>query len=223
MNTEKLVGRVNALIELGERGLATTEPGAYTSYRSVNSTLFNEFRAASLSFIESLFGPEHTYYKEFDRKVQDTTEYYTKYGLGILLGIKREIEGGWLQELRGLVAAEFFADFLEMAEHLLEQGYKDPAAVLAGSTLEEHLRQLSSKFGVAVAEERDGKLVPRKADTLNADLVKATAYNKLDQKSVTGWLDLRNKAAHGHYGEYGQQQVQLMIAAVRDFITRNPV
>jgi hypothetical protein len=31
--------------------------------------------------------------------------------------------------LKGLITAEVFADFIEMAEHLLETGYKDPAAV----------------------------------------------------------------------------------------------
>lgn len=44
-----------------------------------------------------------------------------------------------------IIAAEIFSDFLEMAEHLLEQGYKDPAAVMIGSVVEENLR----KFCVA--------------------------------------------------------------------------
>ena len=65
-------------------------------------------------------------------------------------------------------------------------------------------------------------MVPQKADAVNAELVKANAYSKLDQKNVTAWLDLRNKAAHGHYTEYQKEQVALMIDAIRDFITRCP-
>ena len=56
---------------------------------------------------------------------------------------------------------------------------------------------------------------------MNADLCKAGAYTKLDQKNVTAWLDLRNKAAHGSYDSYTKDQVVLMIAGIRDFITRN--
>ena len=67
----------------------------------------------------------------------------------------------------------------------------------------------------------DGKLRPVKADTLNAKLVKATIYSKLDQKNVTAWLDLRNKAAHGEYTEYTAEQVVLLISGVREFAARN--
>ena len=64
--------------------------------------------------------------------------------------------------------------------------------------------------------------MPKKADRLNADLSAASVISKLDQKNVTAWLDLRNKAAHGRYAEYESPQVNLLIAGVPDFITRNP-
>ena len=67
-----------------------------------------------------------------------------------------------------------------------------------------------------------GSTVPKKADRLNAELAAADVYSKLDQKNVIAWLDLRNKAAHGRYPEYGLPQVNLQIAGIRDFITRNP-
>jgi len=51
-------------------------------------------------------------------------------------------------------------------------------------------------------------------------LAKAGVYGKLDQKAVTSWLDLRNKAAHAKYTEYAHEQVELMYAGVRDFVMR---
>jgi len=51
-------------------------------------------------------------------------------------------------------------------------------------------------------------------------LAAATVYNKLDQKSVTSWLDLRNKAAHGQYSEYSKEQVNIMFQGVMNFISR---
>jgi hypothetical protein len=61
---------------------------------------------------------------------------------------------------------------------------------------------------------------PRKAESLNADLVRAGKYTVSEQKQVTVWLDLRNKAAQGKYSEYVKQQVGLMLDGVRDFIFR---
>ncbi len=98
------------------------------------------------------------------------------------------------------------------------KGFKDPAAVLAGSTLEVHQKKLCSKF--AIETETNGK--PEKVNSLNEKLRKQGAYEKLDQKSITAWLNLRNNAAHGNYSEYETGQVRLLIAGIRDFITRHP-
>jgi hypothetical protein len=112
--------------------------------------------------------------------------------------------------------------FLEAAHHLLKEGYKDPAAVLAGGVLEEHLRQLGTKHGVKPETSANTGLKMKEADQLNAELTKAGAYSKLDQKNVTAWLALRNKAAHGQYSEYKKGQVSLMLSGVREFLTGNP-
>ena len=55
---------------------------------------------------------------------------------------------------------------------------------------------------------------------MNSELASANIYNKLDQKSITSWLDLRNKAAHGQYLEYTKEQVELMYQGVTNFISR---
>lgn len=138
---------------------------------------------------------------------------------GMLLALRNDYESGNLQSVIELVHADIFADFLEMADYLVQQGYKDPASVVVGSVLEEHLRKLCDKHGIATAK-RDGS--PKKADTLNSELTAAGAYSKLDQKSVTAWLDLRNKAAHGHYADYTKEQVILMLQGVREFASRYP-
>lgn len=62
----------------------------------------------------------------------------------------------------------------------------------------------------------------RRNGQLRAELAAAGVYSKLDQKSVTAWMDLRNKAAHGRYTEYEKDQVSLLIAGIRDCISRLP-
>jgi hypothetical protein len=132
------------------------------------------------------------------------------------------MKGGWIQTTKGLISAEIFSDFMEMANYLMSENYKDPAAVIAGSVLEEHLRQLCYKHRIEVEHDFNGKKVPKKADGLNSDLARATIYSKLDQKQVTAWLDLRNKAAHGKYSEYSKDQVSLMIQGIMNFMARLP-
>lgn len=136
----------------------------------------------------------------------------------ILQALRDDYEAGHVRSVEQLIHADVFEDFLEMADELQGHGYKDPAAVIAGSVLEEHLRKLASANGEPI-EVSPGRTM--KADAINARLGKSV-YNKLEQKSVTAWLDLRNKAAHGQYDEYDAGQVAALIAAVREFMVRHP-
>ena len=136
---------------------------------------------------------------------------------GILTALHDAYDAGYMATVTELVHADIFSDFLQMAQYLQSEGYKDAAAVISGSVLEEHLRKLSVKHGIA-AERPHGR--PVKADSLNNELASRSAYSKLDQKSITAWLDLRNKAAHGRYDEYTTDQVDLLIRNVRNFLAR---
>jgi hypothetical protein len=190
-------------------------------YKWVDTGRMNGLRAASLSFLKSVFGEQHPYFLQFTERVNGSDPSDLDSAESLLREAREEIEGGWLRKVKSLLAAEIFADFTEMAAHLLEEGFHDAAAVIAGSTLEEHLRQLAISAGVSVTVTSRADVLPKKADRLNNDLVAANVYGKLDQKSVTAWLDLRNKAAHGKYKEYTREQVALMHQGVLDFMTRN--
>ncbi|HTA27689.1 MAG TPA: hypothetical protein VK809_07870 [Bacteroidia bacterium] len=214
-NTQELLKRVDYLIEQGNSVLRTVDD------LRVDPSTLSGFRAASLSFISGLFGENHDYYTEFKINVKDTYQSRTKIGISILTAIKNELQQGWLTSIKSLITAEVFSDFLEMSQHLLDTGYKDPAAVMIGSVLEEHLRQLCLKNEIEITFQSGEDIKPKKAETLNQELAKKAIYNLLEQKSVTAWLDLRNKAAHGHYGEFVIGQVQEMYSGVLGFLQRN--
>lgn len=230
MKTDDLRKRVDSLIAQADELLKTTvghnASGIISSrnstYTSVNTELYQLFRTASLSFIDKVFGADHTYYKEFVKCVDDHSPSEVVEGRGILKAVKQEIDEGWLITVKGIVSAEIFTDFLEMANHLRTQGYKDSAAVMVGGVLEEHLRQMCINNGIpnTVTSPKDGKESHKTSDRMNNELAAAGVYGKLYQKSVTSWLDLRNKAAHGHFEEYDQRQVELMESGVLDFITK---
>jgi hypothetical protein len=224
MKLEELEKRADELIKLGNETLATKRQTNWGTTIYVDSGKQAEFRAASLSFLMRTFGVDSPYYKTFSSDVEGVDEYKIRRGIGILTACRAEIAGGWLFTAKGLVSAELFSDFLEMARHLLAENYKDPAAVMVGSVLEEHLRQLCTKNSLPIESAKpDGSIVPFKADTLNGQLAKANVYSKLDLKSVTAWLDLRNKAAHGKYTDYIEAQVENMLRGVSDFIARTPL
>ena len=221
MDLNDFVRRVDEIRELVPKALASRHSNGMQTV--VASDIFANFRSASLSLLASLFGREHSYYTDFDARVSKPFPTSVEAGDGILSAARGELTGGWLHTTRGLLSAEIFADFLEMAEHLLTEGYKDAAAVIVGSSLEEHLRQLAVASSVPTTREKGGDVLPLKADSLNAELTKNKVYSKLEQKSVTAWLDLRNKAAHGQYDLYDEPQVRLMVEGVKQFMSRIPV
>ena len=186
----------------------------------ISNTQVHQMKTRALAAIERATGRSSVYFGQAQVVLGEKRNDWEHLAalIGIVQCAKIDIQSGYLSGLEELIHADVFSDFLEMADYLLSSGYKDAAAVIAGSTLEAHIKQLCAKFGVNTLSS--GK--PRKADMLNADLVKSSAYSKLDQKNITAWLGLRNDAAHGNYGGYDNQQVKLLVSSIRDFITRNP-
>ena len=185
------------------------------------------YRTSCLAFIKRLLGDSHEFYISYYIVVRDG--YFKNHliveSIEILKRIQQAIDFGWIDSIKGIISAEIFSDFLEMADHLLEEGYKDSAAVMIGSVLEEHIRNLCQKNGILTTtpDKKTGKAIPKKADLMNTELCQKKVYNGLEQKSVTSWLDLRNKAAHGKYTEYDLSQVVNLLNNVKDFIVRNPL
>jgi hypothetical protein len=186
----------------------------------VGETAIRDLQTRCFAAIQRAAGVDSIYYTKASEIGETSTHVYEHVAgqIGVVKALLSDIRHGFLKSLEEIIHGDLFADFLEMADHLTDSGYKDAAAVIAGSTLESHIRQLCAKFDLHITAGSK----PIKADTLNADLFKASAYTKLDHKNVTAWLDLRNSAAHGHYTSYDAKQVSLMIAGVRDFITRHP-
>jgi hypothetical protein len=198
-----------------------------SDWSCIEGEMLSEFLSAAISAITRTAGPNSEYATQSKEVIQKCSPYQIYLAVpnvgGALKALRHEVSSGYLVSVQELIHASLFADFLEMAEHLLGEGFKDPAAVLIGGVLEEHLRKLCNKNGIPTeAPDSKGRDRPKKAETMNSDLAGNGIYNKLDQKAVTAWLDLRNKAAHGRYHEYESQQIKLFLDSVRDFISRNP-
>jgi hypothetical protein len=217
-----LTGQLQATLDLYKSLCARSQ---YDDLSGLSHAEQHKFLAMSRAAIDRIAGP-HSAYARQAQEIIDRQHTHDGRRVGMMAGVVEslhaDLQAGHLEAVAELIHGELFADFLEMASHLLDEGYKDAAAVIAGGTLEAHLRQLCQKHKVPVEEQAASGLRPKKADLLNAELVSTAAYSKLDQKSVTAWLDLRNKAAHGKYSDYSREQVALLVSGVRDFISRVP-
>jgi hypothetical protein len=109
---------------------------------------------------------------------------------GTLQAIRRAVADGVLFELRELVLADAFANLVEQADHLLDQGFFLAAGVLLRAVLEERLRLL--------VENRSLKLAKPKP-TLNdykTELYKASVYDKITFQEILLLVAIGNDAAH---------------------------
>ena len=186
----------------------------------------SEVLTSILAALDRLAPPGSQYSRQANQMVQDYENnppvLMGRLG-GVLQALRNDYDDGSMQSLQELIHADLFSDFLDMAEHLLEQGYKDAAAVMAGSVLEEHLRKLCTKNGIDTTfktAQQDTK--PKKLDTMNADLAKNKVYNQNDQKLVVARAAIRNSAAHGQYNDYSPEKVDLMIRGLRSFLSGLP-
>lgn len=213
MNNDIALERLDYAIQKGSN---------YCDFRWAGLPEFYDFRTAGLSALSFLLPASELYHLEFLKRVGEHSELKEdgRIGLALLKSATHEVKRGWLISNRKLISSELFNDFLERAEYFLASNYKDAASVMIGGTLEEHLRELCKLHDIPDVIQKKGKAEFKQASLMNEDLHKAGVYNALDQKSITAWLGIRNKAAHGRYTEFNEDQVELFLAGVRDFIAR---
>jgi len=176
MLEKRLSERLDRLISKGDK-LVRYEPSdeeleRYS--RAVKADLFDEFdphptdavddssfiawRTQALVFLRNILGKDHPYIEEFERHVRDAWKADVKAGQDLLRVVREDIEDGYLTDIRALVAAEVFTDFLDMAKHLRECGYKDPSAFLAGAVLENGLGRIAHARGCYELQPGNGSM-----------------------------------------------------------------
>jgi hypothetical protein len=186
-----------------------------------------EFVTGAVAAARRATGDRSQYVRQMEDLIDEVGWFGTSVASTIFAGMLRALRGavasGHLVTVGELVRAEVFSDFLDMAEYLLHEGYKDAAAVLLRGVLEAHLRELCARNNIdRTYTNLRGKTVPKPVGTMNAELKKAGVYLPTDEKGVTSWYGLGTEAAHGNYTNYTPEQVKLTLQCVRDFLARHP-
>jgi hypothetical protein len=210
---EKVVARLDDLIAKADAVIATHKdpPPGVIGFPTLSSAAFAQWQSQSLSFLVNLLGAGHTYAENFRDQVTQGHTGMVRKGQGILRGVREDVELGLLRDVRALVAAEVFTDFLDMADHLVDAGYYHPAASLAGAVLENGLRQIAAEHDVKVSSGDD-------LSSLNNKCASGGVYNRLAQKRLQVWIGVRNHSDHGEFDEYSVEDVREMVRGVGDFL-----
>ena len=201
--------------ELAEKASAVQKTyynpfGDRGEYHHVNSEIFEEWATSVLGFLQRVFGDESPHYKNFYAQYRKFHGFSTEFEncRGIFQAAKEDFEGGYLFNIRGLIKAEDSTQALEQATELVNGNYKDPACLVAGVALEIAIKELCVRHGISLA----------KLDAMNIELCKKNIYNMGMQKQITTWAHWRNKAAHGEWSEYNNEDVSDMIKGVTRFV-----
>ena len=177
-----------------------------------------------ITAIERITTKKSEYYKRAEELIKKDEHDQRKvvHVIGVLEGLYKDLDSDYLKSLSEIIHGDIFTDYLDMSEYLLEEHYYVAAAVIAGVTLEVHLRTLCIKNEIDIDLITPKGNKPKKADSMNADLSKEGVYTKTQQKQITYWLGIRNDAAHGNKDNFTEAQVKIMIIGINDFINKYP-
>jgi hypothetical protein len=167
------------------------------------------------NILEVAFGSQSPHLRHFDNIVPqggitNATRAYRIYPfIGVLEAALNDLENGFLTGQEFFIAGEVFDSILEQAKYLVQNSYKDPAAVLARVVLEDVLKRIARSEGVDDTQ---------KASVINDEFKKKGRFSQPQWRFVQGWLDIGNAAAHGKFNQYTQDDVLKMIEDVERFL-----
>jgi len=124
----------------------------------------------------------------------------------------RDFNAGLLFDTESRVRVDVLDDFMDQTEFLLEERLDVPATSLAGAILEDTLRIICDRHSISYPDKT-------KIDALNRSLASAKVYDKLVQKQITSYADMRNNADHGHFDKIRHQDVEDILKWLKRFVT----
>ncbi len=100
--------------------------------RNISTTIASQFITSSRAVIRRVAGLKSAYADQAEAIVTsraDLTSQARQLG-GVVSSLNIDASSGYLESASELLRGDLFADFLDMAQHLLDEKYKDAAAVI---------------------------------------------------------------------------------------------
>jgi hypothetical protein len=198
--------RLAALIARGEALQAAARSGGAPAEAAVGA-----LRVNAASIVGQLAENEPQYRIACDRLVRERSpspERALDAILGMLIGLRDDLDGGHLGSLRERVRAQLCVELLDRADDWRARGFFDAAVLLAGEVARAHLAQLCAHHGLSArATGLRG---------LGADLVRVGGLAADATERLRGWDELVDRAAHR--GGVAKAEAAELIRSVARFV-----
>jgi hypothetical protein len=212
--------RTNALINKLEEIIGRLGPIKKSWYSSNVVTGFRntvEYEAAyteAITLIAGIYGKSGPNYERIIHFYNDESLHSLEQTEGLLVGTKNSLLSGLLEDLTSRVLVDIKSDFLATAKVLLDEGQKDPAAVLACIVLEDSLKRLARKVQLTdVLDKELGVIASR--------LLNAGTIEKSTNQSIQNFKNLRNAALHAEWEHVSAESVSLLLAFLPMFLEKH--
>ncbi len=222
----------NKLLQEAERLLAQGRKLLETSFQSANPNAapevkeepFHAFRVSCSSWLDRVFGDNHTYSKTFRNEVTLATVSRTKRALGILEAAKDEINGEWLTTTRGKLAKDMLSNILRHAQTQRDAKNLRASVLICGAVIDEFLRRICLKEGIAlVNEQMQNKPAMKKALQLTGEAYKKKVYDRTINKQFITWIELFNEQSGENSTPPEEKRVDKMLKEIRKLLTTIPL
>jgi hypothetical protein len=160
--TKHFIEQLNSVIESYK---LLKSKAQYDDLSDVGYEAAHQLIARSKAAIERIAGKDSAHSAQVEAILSRPKEHdFNKLKMiaGVVESLYADLQAGYLNSVSELIHGELFADLLEMSEHLSNEGYKDAAAVIAGSALEAHLRQLCIKNSIDIEVNTPKGMQPKK-------------------------------------------------------------
>ena len=200
---EKILKRFDELIEKAN----VVEKSKYTDHIDwslylVETDIFNEWAVSCLHLISQVFDAQSEHYESFKRGKE--LNHYPRFQdfsicLGTLKAAKEDYEKGYIFNIRTLISAEIFEDFIEEAKELIEKSYIDVAAAFLRTIILKSFRKLCEKSNI----ELSGKAG---FEVMSVELVKKGVINESEKKIFAGYYSYVTDV---QYGKIGRDKIDI--------------
>jgi hypothetical protein len=220
-NKDNLTKKLQAVIEMGNRVLATETRG-FQQQTFVDEQKFHDFRISGLSLLSRIFGDTSQHYTCFKSEVTIPGSSRTKRGIGILTAAARELQDNWLETTRGNISAEILSEFMDMARIHIDENAPVAAVILMSAVLEKHLRNLCQANGIATVNRQQSRPAKKKSLQLTGDGYKKKLFDRSQNKRLISWLELQENVSKNPALTISTEKADKMHKGIQRFITATP-
>jgi len=212
---EAFIGKIDELLKL-----ITPLKGTWWSSKLdggfKDTVSFESIYTETISLIAAIYGKGSPHYQRVIHFYSEGHLHALEQTEGLLIGTKKNLESGLIDDLKSKVLIDIKTDFLETANNLLNEGEKDPAAVLSCIVLEDSLKRLAIKSNIEKAKNKELSVVA-------GLLFRAGIIEKSTNQLIQSFKNLRNAALHAQWEQISAESVDLLLKFLPLFFEKHGI